>query len=83
MRFKIACRMTPTVAMNFQSDRKYCSQLWSCPGCIDDEEGYSSRDTQEHMLACMAYSNFRVGKDLNDDKDLVDYVTKVVNYRLQ
>ena len=81
MRFKFACQMTPTVAMNFQSNRKYWSGLWSCPNC--ENERSSSRDTQEHLLTCMAYADLRIDKDLNNDKDLVDYLNKVVNLRLQ
>ena len=81
LRFKFAAEMTPNVAMNFQSEKKYVARLWSCPGCYVNEES-SSRDTQAHMLQCQAYAHLRTGKDLSKDKDLVEYIQKIINSRV-
>ena len=81
LRFKMASNMTPTVAMNFQSERKFIARLWSCPSCFVDEDK-NARDTQQHILICKAYANLRIGRDLTNDKDLVDYMRNVINLRL-
>ena len=41
MRFKLASKMFPTVQMNFQSDRKFMAELWSCAGCTAPGAGPS------------------------------------------
>ena len=81
LRFKLASNMTPTVAMNFQSERKFIARLWSCPSCFVDDDK-NARDTQQHILICKAYANLRIGRDLTNDKDLVDYMRNVINLRL-
>ena len=74
--------MTPTVKMNFQSDTDYTRDLWSCPGCSIPGDIMGSRDTQQHVLICCTYEEFRVGKDLTKDKDIVKYFEKVIQKRL-
>ena len=39
-------------------------------------------DTQSHVKVCIAYENLREGKDLDKDKDLVDYFAAVLRQRL-
>ena len=84
LRVKIACRMTPTVRMNFQSDPKFTAALWACPGCKDSvsNEVIGCRDTQDHVLICPAYAAFRQGKDLSKDTELVKYFQNIIQHRL-
>ena len=82
MRFKIASKMFPTVKMNFQSDRKFMSELWSCTGCTDPGDASGFRDSQEHLLLCDAYKIYRDGKDLDTDVGLVNYFKEILCSRL-
>ena len=81
---RFACRMTPTVRMNFQSDPKFTAALWACPGCKDSvsNEVIGCRDTQDHVLICPAYAAFRQGKDLSKDTELVKYFQNIIQQRL-
>ena len=68
--------MTPSIKMNFKSDKAFSHNLWACEGC----NGYV--DTQSHVKVCIAYKNLREGKNLDKDKDLVDYFAAVLRQRL-
>ena len=74
MRFKISSQMVLKVKMNFQSDRKFMSELWECQGC-------GKRDTQCHLMYCKEYETLRQGKDLSNDKDLVGYFKSIIQKR--
>ena len=74
LRFSLRSKMTKTVQMNYKGDPKYRKNLWKCLDC-------QTPDTQEHIVRCPAYQPLRVGKDLNNDKDLVDYFRKVIKTR--
>ena len=70
--------------MNFQSDAEFASQFWTCSGCADGDrakEVVGCRDTQQHVLICPGYAEFREGKNLNVDKDLVKYFSQVIKLR--
>ena len=87
MKFKLKTGMTPTVRMNFPSDREFSRRLWTCPGCTEDKTGYDKveglRDTQAHILICPGYAELREDKDLSRDKDLVTYFRNVIQKRLK
>ena len=76
LKFKLVSSMTPTVKMNFQSDRIYTAKLWACSGCG------TKRDTQQHILNCEAYEKVRSNRDLSNDTDLVNYFRDVINLRV-
>ena len=73
--------MSPTVKMNFQSDKKFTADSWVCDGCRNGHN--DKRDSQSHVLFCEAYEVFRTGKDLTKDQDLVDFFKSVVDHRLK
>ena len=77
LRFKIRTKMTPTVQMNFKSDKKFASQEWKCVGCTDGRS-----DTQSHIIHCDGYADIRNGKNLENDQDLVDFFSAVIKRRL-
>ena len=77
--------MTPAIMMNFPSDQGFANQLWTCPGCRDDQAGgevVGSRDTQQHVLVCPGYAQLRMDNDLSKDTDLVHYFAQVIKLRL-
>ena len=85
LRFKIRAKMTPTVQMNFKNDPAYKANMWTCLGCTRAKNSLvdpGSKDTQAHVLVCNGYVDLREGKNLNDDKDLVDYFSAVINRRM-
>ena len=60
------------VKFNYKNDKKNREELWRCDSCK------STIDTQSHILWCPSYKELRAGKDINNDKDLVDYILKVI-----
>ena len=66
LKFAIRSKMTKTVQMNFKGDQKYAKNHWRCLEC-------QTPDTQEHIVRCPFYQHLRVEKNMNFDKDLVDY----------
>ena len=82
LRFKINTKMTPTVQMNFQSDPSYTHQLWKCVGCSElNGTDIGHRDTEQHIISCTGYLHFRHNKNLDIDRDLVDYFRLVIKSR--
>ena len=77
LRFKIRAKMTPTIQMNFKSDKAFKANNWICLGCDS-----SNLDTQAHVLICSGYTDLRDGKNLEIDKDLVDYFSAVIRRRM-
>ena len=82
LRFKIRTSMTPTVMMNFQSDIQYTHTMWACVGCASLGDG-ARRDTQTHIMSCSGYDKFRQGKDMTNDKEIVQYFRQVIQHRLE
>ena len=85
LRFKIRSKMTPTIQMNFKNDPKFKANMWTCLGCdnrAEDSTNLGCRDTQAHVLACGGYSDLRDGKNLENDKDLVEYFAAVIRRRM-
>ena len=74
--------MTPTVKMNFQLDKQFSRNLWTCENCASTSfSDIGVRDTQTHILLCPGLTNLREGLDLSKDKDLVDYFQAVIKLR--
>ena len=85
LRFKIRARMTPTIQMNFKNDPKFKANMWTCLGCdtgSEDGTNLGCPDTQAHVLLCRGYSDLRDGKNLENDRDLVEYFAAVIRRRL-
>ena len=60
--------------MNRKNDPKYALELWKCDDCF-------SMDSQAHIVWCPAYAALREGKDLKNDRDLVEYYQQVMKIR--
>ena len=63
------------VAFNYKHQGNNQDRLWKCSSCT------SSIETQDHVLFCPAYSQLREGKSLESDKDLTNYLMKVLIIR--
>ena len=72
--FRIRCKMTD-LAWNYKHDRTYQEACWRCDSC------QTCIETQEHVLICPAYAELREGKDIKNDRDLVNYMQKVMIIR--
>ena len=68
--------MTPTIQMNFPSDAGFARDMWTCSGC-------STPGVQSHVMICSGYAVLREGKDLSQDKDMVEYFQNVIKFRQQ
>ena len=61
--------------VNYQSDPKYSKDLWFCDSCE------RQIDSMSHVTICPAYKSLREGKNIESDKDLVKYMTAVMQIR--
>ena len=74
LNFKLRTHMLD-VKFNYKNDKKYASELWKCDSCQTDIE------SQNHVLWCPVYKDLREGKDINNNKDLIEYMKKVISIR--
>ena len=72
--FRIRTKMVPA-KFNFKNMKNYSRELWKCDSCE------TAIESQSHILWCPAYQQFRAGKNLKSDKDLVQYMKKVLKIR--
>ena len=70
MRFKLKCGMAPMIMMNFPSDVNYAKQHWNCSGCADVKIGGE--------VVCPGYEVLRHNINLDNDRDLVQYIAREV-----
>ena len=61
--------------INYQSDPKYSKDLWFCDSCE------RQIDSMSHVTICPAYKSLREGKNIESDKDLLEYMTAVMQIR--
>ena len=74
VKFKLKTKMLE-VKFNYKNDPINQATLWRCDSCR------SAIDTQGHILWCPAYSELREGKDIKNEKHLIEYVKKVLQIR--
>ena len=67
VKFKFKTKMID-VKFNYKNDPTNLATLWRCDSC------QSAIETQGHILWCPAYSELRHGKDIKNDKHLIEYV---------
>ena len=60
---------------NFRNRKDYSYDLWLCDSCETAIESHS------HVLWCRAYRELRENKDLSSNKDLAEYMGKVMRIR--
>ena len=86
LRFKLKAKMTTTIQLDFPSDAAFAINLWTCSGCTDDamsDKVVGSRDTQQNVMVCPGYADYRENKNLDDDRQLVTYFQQVIKHRLK
>ena len=72
--FKHRCKMTQYVKMNFRNDKIYSRKLWKCDHC-------QNMDSESHLLWCDQFKHLRENKDLHLNKDLCNYLQKILKIR--
>ena len=72
--YKFRSNMT-NVKFNYKNDQNYSRELWKCDSCM------SAIETQSHILYCPAYQELREGKSIDNDEDLVKYISEVFKIR--
>ena len=72
--FKIRTHMLD-VKFNYKNDKKFSSELWRCDSC------QTCIESQNHVLWCPAYRELREDKDISNNKDLIEYMKKVLLIR--
>ena len=62
--------MSRYVKMNYKGDPLYEKQLWKCDQCC-------KMSSENHVIWRSGFSHLRENKDLNNDKDLCQYLHDV------
>ena len=76
LKFSLRAKMTRTIQMNFKGEKQYKNNGWKCNSC-------GELDTQEHLVTCEGYSYLRIGKNLDQDKDLVAFYRSIIKHRME
>ena len=74
--FRIRMRMVDLKA-NFKNKPAFRKDGWICEGCHNETE------TNGHVMCCEAYKLIREGKDLEKDRDFVEFFREVLKIRMQ
>ena len=61
--------------LNFKGNQKYKAENFKCDSCETED------DDNLHVLYCSSYKELREDKDLANNKDLAEYLQKVLNIR--
>ena len=75
MKFKLKTQMYEA-KFNYKNDPKNKKELWKCHSCQSGEI-----ESQSHILYCEAYKELRQNRDINNDKDLIEYMRGVLTVR--
>ena len=74
--FRIRTRMVDLKA-NFKNKPAFRKDGWICEGCHNEVE------TNGHVMSCEAYEHVREGKNLDSDKDLVQFFKEILKIRMK
>ena len=84
MIFRKNASLIKTVMMNFKSVKKYKSLRYICQDCIQMNPPVSHLDNQETLLSeCLGNADLRIDLNLMDDNQLVKYLKRVIDRRIQ
>ena len=64
------------VAGNYSHHSKYLATGWLCQACR-----LQVREDQDHLADCSGYKDLREGKNMEDDKELVEFYQAVMRRR--
>ena len=74
LNFRIRCNMTE-FGFNFKNKKEYSETSWTCISCK------AAIDTSSHAKWCIAHEDLREGIDLENEIELVRYISKVLARR--
>ena len=81
--FRKTCFLLQTVRLNFKSNKQYKAESYLCPDCLSLDPPVSHPDDQASLLTCQGNSDLRVGRDLGDLKQEIDYYRSIIARRTQ
>ena len=61
--------------LNYKNKPEYKKEKYLCDSCE------AAQDENIHVIYCESYKDLHQGKDLNSDKDLAQYLQKVLAIR--
>ena len=64
------------VAGNYPGHMRFAATGWRCQACA-----LEVREDQEHLASCLGYNEFRAGKDLGNENELVVFYKNVMAKR--
>ena len=64
------------VAGNYPGHNKYAAKGWRCQAWT-----LEVREDQEHLASCRGYTDFRGGKDLSEEQELLSFYQNVMARR--
>ena len=73
--FKKRSSMMQHVKFNYMNDARNMKSLWQCNSC------QTNIDSMDHVLWCPSYKELRWEKNLENDKDLANYLHDVFQIR--
>ena len=84
-RFRLYSRMTPRVATCWKGERKYREMEYQCIAHREAGEPVTedNRDTEEHIMHCIFYSDLRSDLSLSSHRGLVQYFRRVICRRAE
>ena len=71
--FRLRTQMLPA-KFNMKSSPKFSNESWKFDFC-------KKIDSQSHIKWCSSFAPLREGRNINDDKDLVNYIQQVFKIR--
>ena len=81
--FRKTCFLLQTVRLNYKSNKQYKAESYLCPDCLSLDPPISHPDDQASLLTCHGNSDLRVGKNLRNLKEEMEYYRNIISRRTQ
>ena len=81
--FRKNCRFLNTIRMNFKQNKKYKSEKYKCPNCMNLNPTQTYIDDQDTLTSCEGNKDLRSDLNLNDLSQLAEYLRRVIDRRIQ
>ena len=80
MKYRTRINLVPGLKFHYKSDKRFRESMWSCPLCEKLGDNYNL-DNLSHTLACPFLADLREQRDLEDDRQLCEYVREALRRR--
>ena len=78
IKFRERAKCMKTCMTHFSSDQNYLKAMFECINCSEGKI-----DTLSHWRECTSFSKFRQHRNLDSDRNLVDYYQDIIQMRLR